>query len=89
MALAGAAWLAICRHYREHYGRMTPPPRQQARDAVAVVAAIAVVFGGSLLLRSRAGWSLDLPVNAIAVSFARDDARSRTGSGSALKRAPR
>ena len=29
-----------------------------------------VVLGGSLLLRSRAGWSLDLPVNPIAVTFA-------------------
>ena len=35
-----------------------------------MVAAIAVVFLGSLLLRSRASWSLDLPVNAIAVTFA-------------------
>jgi hypothetical protein len=26
--------------------------------------------GGSLLLRSRAAWSLDLPVNPIAISFA-------------------
>ena len=70
VALAGGAWLAVWRHYREHYGRMTPTPRQQARDAVAVVAAIAVVLLGSLLLRSRASWSLDLPVNAVAVSFA-------------------
>ena len=70
VALAGAAWLAIWSHYREHYGRMTPTPRQQARDAVAVVAAIVIVFLGSLLLRSRASWSLDLPVNAIAVTFA-------------------
>jgi hypothetical protein len=28
------------------------------------------MFGGALLLRSRADWSLDLPVNAIAVTFA-------------------
>jgi hypothetical protein len=28
------------------------------------------MVGGSLLMRSRADWSLDLPVNAIAVSFA-------------------
>ncbi len=70
VAIAGAAWLAIWSHYREHYGRMTPAPRQQARDAVAVVAAIAVVLLGSLLLRSRASWSLDLPVNPIAVTFA-------------------
>jgi hypothetical protein len=70
VALAGAAWLAIWSHYRDHYGRMTPTPRQHARDAVAAVAAIGVVLLGSLLLRSRVSWSLDLPVNAIAVSFA-------------------
>ena len=28
------------------------------------------MLGGSSLLRSHAGWSLDLPVNAIAVTFA-------------------
>jgi hypothetical protein len=28
------------------------------------------MFGVALLLRSRAGWSLDLPVNAIPVAFA-------------------
>jgi hypothetical protein len=28
------------------------------------------MVGGSLLLRSRADWSLDLPVNPIAVTFA-------------------
>ena len=31
---------------------------------------MAVTIGGSLLLRSQADWSLDLPVNATAVSFA-------------------
>ena len=55
---------------RENYGRFGPSTRQQVRLAVAVVIGAAVVYGGSLLLRSRAGWSLDLPVNAIAVSFA-------------------
>jgi hypothetical protein len=29
-----------------------------------------VVIVGSLLLRSRASWSLDLPVNPIAITFA-------------------
>lgn len=42
---------------------------QQARAAVAVVLAVAVVVGGSTLLRSRASWSLDLPVNATAVTL--------------------
>ena len=66
----GAACLPIARYYRENYGRFSPSTRQQVRFAVAVVIGAAVVYGGSLLLRSRAGWSLDLPVNAIAVSFA-------------------
>ena len=68
--VAGAACLPIARYYRENYGRLSPSTRQQVRLAVAVVIGAAVVDGGSLLLRSRAGWSLDLPVNAMAVSFA-------------------
>ena len=70
VVVAGAACLPIARYYRENYGRYRPSTRQQVRGAVAVVIGAAVVYGGSLLLRSRAGWSLDLPVNAIAVSFA-------------------
>jgi hypothetical protein len=66
----GAVWLRINRYYNEQYGRISPSTAQQARVAVAVVLAVAVMTGGSLLLRSRADWSLDLPVNAIAVSFA-------------------
>ncbi len=66
----GAAYLAISRYYNENYGRLSPSTRQQVRAGVAVVIAVAVMFGGSLLMRSRADWSLDLPVNAIAVSFA-------------------
>jgi uncharacterized membrane protein YedE/YeeE len=70
VVVAGAACLPIARYYRENYGRFRPSTRQQVRGAVAVLIGAAVVYGGSLLLRSRAGWSLDLPVNAIAVSFA-------------------
>jgi hypothetical protein len=66
----GAAWLRITRYYKDHYGRIGPSTEQQVRAAVAVVLATAVMLGGSLLLRSRAAWSLDLPVNAIAISFA-------------------
>jgi hypothetical protein len=65
----GLAYLAISRYYNEHYGRLTPSTRQQARAAVGVAIAVALVLGGSLLLRSRADWSLDLPVNALAVTF--------------------
>ena len=65
----GGAYLLIARAYRERYGRMTPSQGQQLRGAAMLPIAVAVVLGGSLLLRSRAGWSLDLPVNAIAVTF--------------------
>ena len=70
VAMAGAGWLAITRYYNENYGRLSPSTKQQVRSALAVVIALAVMGGGSLLMRSDAAWSLDLPVNAIAVSFA-------------------
>jgi hypothetical protein len=66
----GAVCLPINRYYNENYGRLRPSTRQQVRGAVAVAIGLAVMVGGSLLLRSRADWSLDLPVNAIAVTFA-------------------
>jgi hypothetical protein len=66
----GLVYLPISRYYNENYGRLTPSTRQQLRAAVAVALAIALMLGGSLLLRSRAEWSLDLPVNAVAVCFA-------------------
>jgi hypothetical protein len=68
--MAGLAYLPIARFYREHYGRMSPSARQQAREAVAFVAAPVVMVAGATLLRSGASWSLDLPVNALAVAFA-------------------
>jgi hypothetical protein len=68
--LIGATCLPITRYYNASYGRLTPSTALQVRAGVAVAIAVAVMFGGSLLLRSRAAWSLDLPVNAIAVSFA-------------------
>jgi hypothetical protein len=69
-AVVGAACLPISRYYNENYGRVSPSTRQQVRGAVAVALGLVAVVGGSLLLRSRADWSLDLPVNATAVSFA-------------------
>jgi hypothetical protein len=66
----GAACLPIARYYNDNYGRLSPSTRQQVRASVAIAIALAVMVGGSLLLRSRADWSLDLPVNPIAVSFA-------------------
>jgi hypothetical protein len=69
LALIGVACLPINNFYNKHYGTLRASARQQARAAAAVVVAIAVVVGGSTLLRSRAGWSLDLPVNATAVTI--------------------
>ena len=40
------------------------------RGAIAAILGVPIVVGSSLLLRSRADWSLDLPVNATAASFA-------------------
>lgn len=61
---------AISRYYNERYGRLRPSTTEEVRAAVSMVICIAVMFGGALLLRSRIGWSLDLPVNAIAIAFA-------------------
>jgi hypothetical protein len=67
--VAGAASLLIRRYYDENYGRLTPSSKQQTRAVVALVIALALMVGGAFLLRSRASWSLDLPVNPIAASF--------------------
>lgn len=65
-----ALCLPIARFYNNNYGRVSASPRQQARAGAATLAGVAVMIGGSLLMRSNASWSLDLPVNATAVSFA-------------------
>src|SRR6185312_4234412 len=71
VALAvGTAAAAITRYYNEHYGRLTPSTHQQVRAGIGLVLAVALMLGGASLLRSHAAWSLDLPVNAIAVCFA-------------------
>ena len=70
LLVLGAACLPLYRHYDEHYGRVSPSAAQQARALAALALAAAVMIGVSLLLRSRASWSLDLPVNPIAVAFA-------------------
>lgn len=66
----GAACLLLSRYYNEHYGRATLSTRQQVKAAVVVIISGPIVFGGSLLARSRADWSLDLPVNPTAATFA-------------------
>jgi hypothetical protein len=61
---------AVNRYYNDTYGRLTPSTSQQVRAGIAVVLAVALTLGGATLLRSQASWSLDLPVNPIAVCFA-------------------
>jgi hypothetical protein len=68
--LIALACLRISRFYEEHYGRVTLSTRQTVRAGMAAAITVPVVFGGSLLLRSRADWSLDLPVNPVAASLA-------------------
>jgi hypothetical protein len=62
--------LPIARFYNEHYGRVTPSPRQRLRAGLAVAVCAPIMIGVSLLLSSRASWSLDLPVNPTAIGFA-------------------
>ena len=69
LAIAVACWL-VTRHYDERFGRVTPSTRRQVRAAAVTVAGAALMVGFSLLLRSRASWSLDLPVNPIPAVFA-------------------
>jgi hypothetical protein len=66
----GASCLLLNRYYNEHYGRATLSTRQQVRATVVGLVGAPLVFGVSLLARSRADWSLDLPVNPIAFTFA-------------------
>ena len=68
LLLAGAA-LAINRFYDEHYGRVTPAAGREAKAIGVGLLGAAALFGLALLLRSRADWSLDLPVNPIAGVF--------------------
>jgi uncharacterized membrane protein len=71
VALAiGLSCIPISRFYNEHYGRLHPSAKERTRGAVAVAVGLVVIVGGSTLLRSNASWSLDLPVNATAVTLA-------------------
>jgi hypothetical protein len=67
--MIGLLCALINRHYNEHYGRVTPSARQQLKVAAAGATGVALMIGTTMLLRSRASWSLDLPVNAIAAAF--------------------
>jgi hypothetical protein len=66
----GASCIPINRYYNDNYGRISPSTSLHIRGAVGLVIGVTAILGGSSLLRSQAPWSLDLPVNAIAVCFA-------------------
>ena len=69
-AAAGAAAVALSRFYDARYGRVTSTTRNQVRVGLWTAAVAALVLGGSLLARSEASWSLDLPVNGLAATLA-------------------
>ena len=70
LAAVAAITLAISRRYDERFGRITSTSREQTRAAALTVAVAGIVLGASLVLRSEASWSLDVPVNALAAGLA-------------------
>jgi len=70
VVLAGLVSLVINRYYNVHYGQVILSTKLQARTAIAGLVGVVLMTGGSFLLRSQAGWSLDWPVNPVAASFA-------------------
>ncbi|MEV7396009.1 hypothetical protein [Aeromicrobium sp. NPDC092404] len=69
VVLGLAAW-GLNSHYNSRYGWSRPTGRHHRRMAVAMFVGAPAIFFGSLLLSSRASWSLDLPLNTIAISMA-------------------
>lgn len=65
-----APGLLLVRYYSERYGRATPSSQQQNKTVISAIISVAIVIGVSLLLSSRASWSLDLPVNPTAIALA-------------------
>jgi hypothetical protein len=70
LAVLGASAFGLNQYYNDRYGRSRPTIRHHRRMAVAMFVGAPAVFFGSLLLSSRASWSLNLPINTIAVSMA-------------------
>ena len=66
----GLAALAVWRYYNANFGHVTPSSRETRRTFLVGMVGILVMVLGSFLLSSRASWSLDLPVNAIAMGMA-------------------
>jgi hypothetical protein len=70
LAVLAASAVGLNQYYNDRYGRSRPTMRHHRRMAVAMFLGAPAVFFGSLLLSSRASWSLDLPLNTIAISMA-------------------
>jgi hypothetical protein len=70
LLLIGALSTVIYGYYNAHYGKVVSSSRQQKRVTISAGLGIIVTAGGSTLLRSRAPWSLDLPVNTVAATLA-------------------
>ena len=51
------------------FGQWRPSRAQSVKAALAIAAGVGLMTLGSLLLRSRTSWSLDLPVNPIPATF--------------------
>jgi len=67
--VVGLAALAIWRYYNRNFGRATPSSSDTRRTVLTLMIATLVMVGGSLLLSSQMSWSLDLPVNTIAIGL--------------------
>jgi uncharacterized membrane protein YiaA len=67
LAIAGVASVLIGRYYRDHYGTITPTRDRYIRQAVAVVAWIAILFIGA---NQALFWSPDGPQCIYASAFA-------------------
>ena len=69
LAIAGVALVLIGRYYRDHYGTVTPTRDRYIRQAVAIVAWIAILFIGA---NQALFWSPDGPrcIYASAIALA-------------------
>jgi hypothetical protein len=67
LAIAGVASVLIGRYYRDHYGTVTPTRDRYIRQAVAIVAWIAILFIGA---NQALFWSPDGPQCIYASAFA-------------------
>src|SRR5687767_1147500 len=67
LAIAGAVSLLIARYYRDHYGSVTPTRDRYVRQAVAIVAWIAILAIGA---NEALFWSPDGPQCIYASAFA-------------------